>query len=190
MTKPNRTLHCWSCSLLTSSLHFKPSFMDMKWIDIRFRPNKWSWSTNLQRELWLAGDQRLLREKKFLNKLFVFCWSIKRAVIGWCPKFVEAQTRSDFFTELRLSTCQPAALLSSCLFFLVHFFRKQIRQIGKIATCLEIFSDSFLIHSKSRNDDTPSSLICAALPANYPRPVPPVYPFWFSFKPFCPSLFA
>ena len=163
--------------------------MDMNWIDIRFRPNKWSWSTNLQRELWLAGDQRLLRENKFLNKLFVFCWSIKRAVIGWCPKFVEAQTRSDFFTELRLSTCQPAALLSSCLFFLVHFFRKQIWQIGKIATCLEIFSDSFLIHSKSRNDDTPSSLICAALPANYPRPVPPVYPFWFSFKPFCPSLF-
>ena len=104
-------------------------------------------------------------------------------MIGWCPKFVEAQTRSDFFTELRLPTCQPAALLSSCLFFLVHFFRKQIRQIGKIATCLEIFSDSFLIHSKSRNDDTPSSLICAALPANYPRPVPPVYPFWFSFKP-------
>ena len=163
--------------------------MDMNWIDIRFRPNKWSWLTNLQRELWLAGDQRLLRENKFLNKLFVFCWSIKRAVIGWCPKFVEAQTRSDFFTELRLSTCQPAALLSSCLFFLVHFFRKQIRQIGKIATCLEIFSDSFLIHSKSRNDDTPSSLICAALPANYPRPVPPVYPFWFSFTPFCPSLF-
>ena len=76
-------------------------------------------------------------------------------MIGWCPKFVEAQTRSDFFTELRLPTCQPAALLSSCLFFLVHFFRKQIWQIGKIATCLEIFSDSFLI----QNDDTPSSLI-------------------------------
>ena len=69
------------------------------------------------------------------------------------------------------------------------FFRKQFWQIGKIATCLEIFSDFFFIHSKSRNDDTPSSLICAALPANYPRPLPPVYPLWFSFKPFCPCLF-
>ena len=143
MTKPNRILHCWSCSLLTSSFHF----MDMKWIDI----------SGVDRQIckescdWLVTN--VCWGKKVFKQIICFCWSIKRAVIGWCPKFVEAQTRSDFFTELRLPTCQPAALLSSCLFFLVHFFRKQIWQIGKIATCLEIFSDSFLIHSKPRNND-------------------------------------
>ena len=114
-----------------------------------------------QRELWLADAQSLLRHKQEMTS------SLSCASLPANQPLYSPPVYSSWFT----------------------FFRKQFWQIGKIATCLEIFSDFFFIHSKSRNDDTPSSLICAALPANYPRPLPPVYPLWFSFKPFCPSLF-